>query len=403
MNPAELTAAAFSAYPAQARSLVTEHLPLIRTLPLVFVALLLREAREYDWRFPAEQRAIDDQFSYLASLTNVQRTRLLQGFADVQLPATASHIDWVAHPQAFLDALTTALWATHQIDAFRQSATRYQDQLRLARPEPQPAIPRLTLVVFDGALKQQDYTLFRKLRPHGVYVPQIHPDDAWPTLVAFAQQRAHTTPSRLSHLYIDGDIADSALAAVLATTSYAGLANIRAQLLERIAAILARAGGGPEHLRTAMARITPESLHWPDAAVDPVFQRFQLSVLTEGSGTQIFSTTFVQWAAREALRRAQPLTLVLRFSPRQRSLNMNEMLSGKTQTNSTDPAGSLLDADMGTFYAWIDQQRLTGADQSGFLVWSQAQQQAVLIGPMLPQNTVAGTPLNMRQMLAQLT
>ena len=41
-----------------------------------------------------------------------------------------------------------------------------------------------------------------------------------------------------------------------------------------------------------------------------MLNRFQLSLLTEGSGTQVFSTTFVQWAAREALRRAQPLTLV---------------------------------------------------------------------------------------------
>jgi len=51
---------------------------------------------------------------------------------------------------------------------------------------------------------------------------------------------------------------------------------------------------------------------------DAVLNRFQLSVLTEGSGTQIYSTTFVQWAARELLRRAQPLTLLARFAPRLR-------------------------------------------------------------------------------------
>jgi hypothetical protein len=50
-------------------------------------------------------------------------------------------------------------------------------------------------------------------------------------------------------------------------------------------------------------------------APDAVLSRFQVSVLTEGSGTQVFSTTFVQWAAREAFRRAQPLTLLLRFAP----------------------------------------------------------------------------------------
>ena len=49
---------------------------------------------------------------------------------------------------------------------------------------------------------------------------------------------------------------------------------------------------------------------------DAMLTRFQLSLLTEGSGTQVFATTFVQWAAREALRRAQPITLLARFTPR---------------------------------------------------------------------------------------
>ena len=60
---------------------------------------------------------------------------------------------------------------------------------------------------------------------------------------------------------------------------------------------------------------------------DPgLLNRFGVSLLTEGSGTQIFSTTFVQWAAREVLRRAQPVTLLARFAPRQRERAMNELL-----------------------------------------------------------------------------
>ena len=408
MQPQDLTPAAFATYPPRARAMVTNNLALVRTLPLVFAALLLRETREYDWKFPAEQRAIDDQFAFLDALTPAARAYLLQGFDNVRLPADTARIDWVAHPQQFLDALTAALWSTHQIDGFRQSATQYADRLRQARPDPAPPVPRLTLVVLAPELQKADYTLFRRLRPHGVFVPQVDPADGWSTLVAFARQRASKTPVPFGHLYFDGDVANEALAAHLVTSSYAALSPVRSQLLERIGTILSSAGEGPEHLRTAMARITPESLQWPtiasgSAAADPVFRRFQLDVLTQGSGTQIFSTTFVQWSAREALRRAQPLTLVLRFAPRQRSLNMNEMLSGKAVDNTTDPAGSLLDADMGAFYAWVDQQRLAGAEQSACLVWSQAHKQAVLLGPALPRNTVAAAPMNMRQMLAQLT
>ncbi len=47
-----------------------------------------------------------------------------------------------------------------------------------------------------------------------------------------------------------------------------------------------------------MARLSPEDLGMGKSG-DPVLDRFQIKLLTEGSGTQIFSTTFAQWTARE--------------------------------------------------------------------------------------------------------
>ena len=128
-----------------------------------------------------------------------------------------------------------------------------------------------------------------------------------------------------------------------------------------------------------------------------------MSVLTEGSGPQIFSTTFAQWAAREALRRAQPSTLLVRFAPRQRQRPMNEMLSGKQQKVEFDPAGSLVDADMGAFYTWLNQQRLPGSQQSSFLVWFEGHQEALAISPTLPRGTESDSPVDIKGMLAQIT
>ena len=113
---------------------------------------------------------------------------------------------------------------------------------------------------------------------------------------------------------------------------------------------------------------------------DPVLSRFAISVLTEGSGTQIYSTTFVQWTAREALRRARPLTLLAKFAPRQTEESADEELSGIQQRAVLDPAGSLVDADMGAYYTWINLQRLSGADQSSFIAWSEGHGEAVAIG-----------------------
>src|SRR5436190_24347090 len=97
---------------------------------------------------------------------------------------------------------------------------------------------------------------------------------------------------------------------------------------------------------------------------DAVLDHFQLKLLTEGSGTQIFSTIFAQWAAREVLRRAQPLTLLVRFAPRQRQKPMNELLSTAPVHQEVDVVGSLIDGAMAAYYNWLNQQRLPGAEQS---------------------------------------
>jgi len=142
-----------------------------------------------------------------------------------------------------------------------------------------------------------------------------------------------------------------------------------------------------------MARLLPSDLAM-DAAGDPVLDRFQVKVLTEGSGTQIFSTTFAQWTAREALRRAQPLTLLVRFAPRQRQKPMNEMLSNETAAD-VDFAGSLIDADIGAYYHWLSQQRLPGAERSVFVAWFEGHNQAIVISPALPKGTQSTSALNM--------
>ena len=128
--------------------------------------------------------------------------------------------------------------------------------------------------------------------------------------------------------------------------------------------------------------------------------RFEVKLLTEGSGTQIFSTTFAQWTAREVLRRAQPHTLLVRFAPRQRQRPMNELLSGTGSNAEVDPTGSLIDADMAAYYQWINQQRLPGSERSSFLVWFEGHSQALAISPSLPRGTESNSALNLGELLS---
>jgi hypothetical protein len=152
-------------------------------------------------------------------------------------------------------------------------------------------------------------------------------------------------------------------------------------------------------LRTHLAQMSPADLGM-DKEGDAVLNYFQIKLFTEGSGTQIFSTTFAQWAAREALRRAQPLTLLVRFGPRQRQRPMNELLSNDNSNPELDLTGSLIDADMGSYYNWINQQRLPGSEQSSFLVWFEGHGQALAIGPSLARGTASNSAADLGELLA---
>ena len=136
---------------------------------------------------------------------------------------------------------------------------------------------------------------------------------------------------------------------------------------------------------------------------DEILHRFEVSLLAEGSGTQIFSTVFAQWAARETLRRAQPLTLLVRFAPRQRQKPMNGLLSASSKGPAElDLPGSLVDGDFAGYYNWLNQQR-AGAEQSSFLIWFEGHNQAVAIGPSMPRGTESSSATDLQKILSWTT
>jgi len=81
---------------------------------------------------------------------------------------------------------------------------------------------------------------------------------------------------------------------------------------------------------------------------------------------------------------------------------MNELLAATPESAELDPVGSLVDADMGAYYNWLNQQRLPGANQSSFLVWFEGHSQAVAIGPATPRGTTSTSAIDLGQILASL-
>src|SRR5882757_980388 len=399
MMPAQLKTTDFGNYPPLARQIATGNVELLRQLPLVFTAVLLREVIAYDWRFPAEQRQIDSQLSLLGKLSSTGLAQKMAGFNSLRLNPELERTGWVTNPSGFIEQLTAWLWSTHQMDGFQTTANLYASYLSEAMPAPEPASPRLGIVIVGQGVDKAEAPLFRKLRPKGVYRTKVKPEGGLEVVLSAAAKRAAAGPEVFAHWYIDGGTPMPT--APLTQISYAGLERPRTLLLERTQQAIQSGSIGPEGLRSLLAQMKPEDVGLQGSAETSVLNYFQLTLLTEGSGTQIFATTFAQWAARECLRRAQPETLLVRYAPRQQLQPMNEMLGG-AKAGAPDPQGSLVDADMGSYYTWINMTRLPRAERLRFLVWFEGHHEAVVIGPGLPRGTTSDSVMDMRQVLGLL-
>ncbi len=399
MKPAELKAQDFVRYRPLARQTAVQYLATLQQLPAAFLPFLLKEIISLDWKFPAERDELLLQLAYLQALPPAEREHEMDAYAHLRLTPELDAFDAVNLPSQYLEKLSAQLWASSQMDTFRTASELYMKNFRKANPEEAPPVPRLAIVLFGSGVSSNDYPLFHKLRRQGTYFGRVEGTNGLERIVHLLESRASARVIPYGHWFIDGS-RTTVSGPRIAFISYEDLSGIRTAMTARIRQAF-ESRMSPETLRTMLAETTPADVMMPDNRRDQVLDHFKVNLFTEGAGTQIYSTTFVQWTAREALRRAKPVTLVARFTPRQREAPMNELLNG-TFKDRTDPAGSLIDGDMGAWYTWISLQRLTGADQSSFLAWFEGHNQAVAVGPSFAKAAVDNAPIPLDELLKRV-
>jgi hypothetical protein len=401
MRPSQLEPGHFVAYPPQARRVALDGLDVLRRLPLSFVPLLLEEVIVYDSKFPAEQHEVQAQFSYLSWLPAERFSQVMAGFEHLMLSQELEDVDWVRMPGDFSERLSAHLWATGQVAAFRTAAVQFLSAVRGAIPPPKPAIPRVSIVILGRGVTESEYRLFRKLRSRGTYFTKVNPQNGLRIVLQRVAARAQRYPAPFGHWYIDGGAPAASSLPGVELLAYSQLDPIRDAVVAKLRSMIA-AGIGTEARRSALRRLVPEDVGLKGEGPDRVRDHFKVTVLSEGSGVQFFSTTFVQWAAREVMRRAQPVTLLARFAPRITERSMNDALAGMRTAPVLDAQGALVDGDMGAYYTWLNQMRLTGADESAFLVWFENHTEALVISPFATAGTESSKSVDLTQLIDEM-
>ena len=400
MRPAELRSEHFASYPPLGRQVATRDLDVLRELPISFLALFLAEVIAYDTKFPAERLEIDAQLMFLRQLPAPRRREVMSRFQRLNLSVELEAVDWVRNPREFSERLSAHLWTTGQVADFRTAAVELLSAVRSEIPPPAPIVPRLVMVVIGQGVTSSTYPLFRKLRSRGTYFSGVRPANGLRLLIERTAARASQHAVPFAHWYIDGGAPAAVPSTGLEVLAFRELDGVRDAVVSRLRNMIA-AGAGAEARRAALMKLAPEDVGLKGGAQEAVRNHFKVTLMSEGSGVQFFSTTFVQWAAREVLRRAQPVTLLARFVPRVTEQSMNLALMQSGVQHILDPDGALRDADMGAYYTWLNQMRLTGAYESSFIVWFEDHSEALVISRSTARGVESREPLDMDQLLAR--
>lgn len=305
----------FEAYPPQAKRFAINYISTLRELPLILCALLLKQISQYDWQFPAEHDDLASQLNWLETAKRRDVHSVLAPFASLQVSESVMKMPWAQHPEIFIERLTADLWLTDSMDAFQSAGRKYGEILETLRREKDASASRLCIVFVGAGSDRGQQPLFEKLRPLGTYFSRVDLSRGVGQAITVIGDEVQRHRGSYQHWYVDGDSPEpqahvSRLESQgIQCVTYAGSEPLRKNVIEAMNVARNHGIAGPEQLRTLLAQMHPKQLGQQNGQGE-VLQNFMLRLYTEGSGTQIFSTTFVQWAGREILRRARPQALL---------------------------------------------------------------------------------------------
>jgi hypothetical protein len=386
----------FSSYPPEGKALAMQSIEILRQVPTPLLPVFLQELKTYDWQFPNEQLEIRRRLAFVQANPNS-----VSGFSRISVPPHFLKSENIAVPQRFVSEMSAYLWSSLQMDAYREAAAEFMRLYQAADKPIAPNVPRLVvLVIGQGATGSPE--LFQKLSSHGQIRTNVRVEGGVEAILDAVARRSANHPEPYAHWYIDGGDPLPGVPDGCTRLAWPALASMNQRVLELIQSCIAK-GSGPEALQEQMAELPLRNVSADQETDDPRLRQFALSLFTEESGTQIFSTTFVQAAIREVLRRAQPITLLARFAPRQRQRSFNAMVENVIRrAHDLDPEGSLVDADMAAYYAYLELMQLPGGPQASLLVWFEGHPLAFAAGPRIPRDTYSPSACTIAGTLSDL-
>ncbi len=373
----------------EAAALAKPHAAMLARLPATFHASILIELEKWPTLFAAERAYQRALLQHLAALAAAGRDRLFAAVAAVEVEAGCDKLAAKA-PSAYQDDAQAALRKRRMLTRWRQEVDAVFQAIQPAidaELHPADGRPRLIVQIYASAIAVQAEQLWGRFRGQGVRVPLaldgVRGSDAF-LRGLFGNGSASTlfagvgggggeggeggTP--LDAWLIESGEALHACTEPAATGATAGASStglsydrLRGYRDDLTKALFEKIQTGVESPQAFAAfarslRIAPRPgalRHAPE-----VVQAFVRDLFLTGNGTLFVNNTFVEWAAVQAIRRAQPRLLVARYGVRDKMKPFSSLLLFSQPRASDqipeieDPVGSFIDVEQLSHYVWLN-------------------------------------------------
>jgi len=374
----------------EAATLARTHGEVLARLPATVHAFILVELQKWPLLFAPEQRY---QRALLEHLSQRQRSELEQsvaGLGRIEADAGANRIG-DRNPARFQDEAQALLrrrglfvaWRS-EVEAFFQNA----DPAIEAQLYPADAPRRIVVQIYGRQIAVQREKLWSRFKRAGLRVPLNlegitdterflatlfgAPDDrrSAPALLDAAIESAQLSPHEAwliesheaLHALCEGKRSDSS-ARALTGLSYDRLRTYRDDLTRTLNSKIQSGVESPQAFAAYARSLRINPVAGALLYADDVLLAFLRDVLLAGNGTLFMNNTFVEWAAVQALRRAQPRILVTRFGVRDKLRPFSSMVLFSQPRRSDqipitqDPVGSFIDVEQLSYYVWVNAEK----------------------------------------------
>lgn len=374
-----------------AAALESSHSETLARLPATIQAFILTELQKWPMLFAPEQKYQGALLAHLAATPAVDLRQAVAGIARVETEAGCDRIVR-GDPSRFQDEAQALFRKQKLLQAWRREVDTFFQSVNAALEPvlyPPNAPRRVVLQVYGSGIAIDRARLWSRFKGTGVRVPlPLEPTQQSETFLSAlfgAREETRTEPPLLASLRTSGqfapldtwmieshralhDVCRGGSAPGTPNTAVTGLSYdlLREYREDLMRALYGKVVAGVESPQAfaAYARsltIAPSAdalLHSAD-----ILKGFVRDTFLTGNGTLFVNNTFVEWAAVQALRRAQPRLLVTRFGVRHKFRPFSSMLlfsQPRTSDQSPlveDPAGSFIDVEQLSYYVWLNAEK----------------------------------------------